>query len=282
VKLVAHGDAREFLAAAGPLLARDEARHNLMFAVTSTLIASPEVYPEYHLWTVENDGQTVAAVTLTRPFNLVIAQPLTESALPFAACSLAREGLQSPGVVGAVPEVDVFAHEWAREANVGLRVRMRQGVYAARSTRAPRDVDGELRLADRSDRELIVEWLHAFHAEALPHDAPTLDAAQLVDRRLAIPTGGFALWDVGGAVTSLSGYGGRTPNGTRIGPVYTPPDLRRRGYAGALVAALTQRLLDGGLQHCFLYTDLSNPTSNRVYTGVGYELVCESVDYAFD
>lgn len=103
----------------------------------------------------------------------------------------------------------------------------------------------------------------------------------MVDRRLA-GSGGFALWIVDGRASSIAGYGGQTPNGMRIGPVYTPPALRRRGYAGALVAALTQHLLDTGCQYCFLYTDLANPTSNGVYTGVGYDLVCESVDYAFD
>jgi predicted GNAT family acetyltransferase len=36
------------------------------------------------------------------------------------------------------------------------------------------------------------------------------------------------------------------------------------------------------LEYCFLYTDLSNPTSNRIYMNVGYELVCESADYVFE
>jgi hypothetical protein len=63
--------------------------------------------------------------------------------------------------------------------------------------------------------------------------------------------------------------------------VYTPPRFRRRGYASALVAELSRRLLDDGRDYCFLYTDLANPTSNRIYMDVGYELVCESADYAF-
>jgi predicted GNAT family acetyltransferase len=64
--------------------------------------------------------------------------------------------------------------------------------------------------------------------------------------------------------------------------VYTPPELRGRGYASALVARVTQHLLDGGRDYCFLYTDLANPTSNKIYVNVGYEYVCDSVDYAFE
>jgi uncharacterized protein len=70
--------------------------------------------------------------------------------------------------------------------------------------------------------------------------------------------------------------------GIRIGPVYTPPALRRRGYASALVTELSRRLLDSGREYCVLYTDLANPTSNRIYQEVGYERVCDSAEYVFD
>ena len=62
----------------------------------------------------------------------------------------------------------------------------------------------------------------------------------------------------------------RTPNGIRIGPVYTPPELRGRGYASALVAKLSSSLLAGGRRFCFLHTDLANPASNKIYERLGY------------
>ena len=37
------------------------------------------------------------------------------------------------------------------------------------------------------------------------------------------------LWEDGGEPVSVTGYGPSTPTGTRIGPVYTPPELRGRG-----------------------------------------------------
>jgi predicted GNAT family acetyltransferase len=56
----------------------------------------------------------------------------------------------------------------------------------------------------------------------------------------------------------------------RIGPVYTPPERRARGYAGSAVAAASRRALAGGADTCMLFTDLSNPTSNKIYAEVGY------------
>jgi hypothetical protein len=73
-----------------------------------------------------------------------------------------------------------------------------------------------------------------------------------------------------------------TPNGIRIGPVYTPPEHRRRGYGSAVTAAVSARHLSAGRRFCFLYTDLENSTSNKIYVDIGYEPVCDSVDYAFE
>jgi hypothetical protein len=88
------------------------------------------------------------------------------------------------------------------------------------------------------------------------------------------------LWEDGEPV-SLAAAGGPTPNGIRIGPVYTPPELRGRGYASALVAELTRVQLEGGRRFCFLFTDLANPTSNRIYQRVGYEPVTDVDQWSF-
>ena len=91
-----------------------------------------------------------------------------------------------------------------------------------------------------------------------------------LEHRLAAPGNGIALWEDGGEPVSLAGFGSPTPNGIRIGPVYTPPQLRGRGYASALTAHVSQAQLDAGRAFCFLYTDLANPTSNKIYVDIGY------------
>ena len=79
----------------------------------------------------------------------------------------------------------------------------------------------------------------------------------------------------------MAGYAGPTPNGIRIGAVYTPPDLRRQGFASAVTASLSQHLLDQGRKFCFLFTDLLNPTSNKIYQQVGYRPVSDVDRYDF-
>ena len=132
-------------------------------------------------------------------------------------------------------------------------------------------------------------WFRAFIAEALPtRGRPThAEAEAHLERSLDIRLGedkqsGICLWDHEGDVVSLAAFGGETPNGMRIGPVYTPPERRRRGYASAITAALSEQLLASGRRFCFLYTDLANPTSNRIYRAIGYEHVCDSAEIVFE
>jgi len=90
------------------------------------------------------------------------------------------------------------------------------------------------------------------------------------------------IWDTDNRPVSTATLMGPTPNGIRISLVYTPPEFRGRGYASACVAALTQRMLDSGKQFCFLYSDLANPTSNKIYRAIGYETVCDNVQILFE
>ena len=273
--------AEAFLADAGPLLLRDEARHNLILGICSTLDAAPAVYPEFHLWTVEDEGDVVAAAVMTPPYNLALAEPATSEAVPFLAEQLHERQVALPGVTAALPEADAFATAWAPVSGVVARRRMRQGIYSATRGDPPEDVPGRMRPIAEADRNLVVGWLDAFADEVLPPDAPHWDSEEAFERRLAGTTGGYVLWETDAPV-SLAGYGGRTPHGIRIGPVYTPPELRRRGYASALTAELSRTLIAAGRRYCFLYTNLADPTANRIYRNIGYELVCESAEYVFE
>jgi uncharacterized protein len=282
MELRTHPDVESFLDVAGPLLLRDEPRHNLIFGICDTLREAPDVHPEVHLWSVESVREVVGAALMTPPFNVVVARPAHGAVLQFTAEALVGEDVELPGVTGALPEADRFRESWELLTGARGHRRMAQGIYAVREAQPPGDVPGRMRFAGAGDRRLLVDWILAFEAESIPAGAPHQSVEGIVDRRLGSGTGGFALWDDGGETVSMSGFGGRTPHGIRIGPVYTPPALRGRGYASELVGRLSRELLDGGLEYCFLYTDLANPTSNRIYMNVGYELVCESVDYAFE
>jgi predicted GNAT family acetyltransferase len=262
------------------LLHADEPRHNLALGILSTARAHPELYPEVRGWVVHEHGVVVGAAVQTPPFNLVLARPTDDRALEALSVGIDDE---LAGAVGAIPEVDRFARVWADRHALTVETRLEQGVYALRAVTRPRPTVGQMRLAEWGDRTLLLAWTRAFAAEAL-HGTVIDDSERQersVDARLTGGDSGFGLWEVDDRPVSVAGFGGPTPNGIRIGPVYTPPELRGEGYASALTAAVSQLQLDRGRRFCFLFTDLSNPTSNAIYMRIGYQRVCDAREVAF-
>jgi uncharacterized protein len=276
-------DPSEFLAAASPLLLKDEARHNLILGLAGTLRDRPGYYAELRLWVVADGGRVVAAALQTPPFNLVLAEPTDDDAAAALADAIANDDIELPGVVAAVPEADVFADAWESRREATRRLRRAQRIYRLTEVRLSAGVAGRPRVATSMDKPLLMAWSEAFADEALAGaPAPaSADVERAVEERLASEQSGFLLWEDDEPV-SMAGWGGPTPNGIRIGPVYTPPDHRSRGYGSALTAALSAQQLAAGRRFCFLYTDLANPTSNKIYMDIGYEPICDAVDYAFE
>lgn len=271
-------NAAVFLERAGPLLLADEARHNLILGLAGTLRDNPGLYREHAQWIVEADGAVVGAALRTPPHNLVLARG-SDEVYQALARSIDEE---LPGVVGAVPEVDRFVAAWTSLHAVRPEVGIRQGIYALETVVSPPTPPGAPRLATPRDRPLLVDWWGAFGAEALGAlERDEEEDGRNVDHRLTTVGNGIALWEVDGESVCAVGFGSPTPTGVRIGPVYTPPAHRGRGYASALTAHVSAEQLAAGRSFCFLYTNLANPTANKIYVAIGYELVCNAIQYAF-
>jgi predicted GNAT family acetyltransferase len=262
-----------------PLLI-DEARHNLMLGILGTLLRTPEAYDYFRMFLVSDNGAPVAAALMTAPYNLILADT-DEEGVDALIAGLQRDQVAIPGAIGNRPTIDHFARRWPEVTGVGLRRTMEQGVFAVAAVAEVKAPSGEPRVAMLEDLDLISTWMGEFAAEALPeepHDEERMRKA--IERRLiGESAGAYWLWVDLGEVVALTGHGNPTGRGIRIGPVYTPPELRGRGYATGLVAAQSQWLLDNGYDFCFLYTDLANPTSNRIYERIGYRQIAESASY---
>lgn len=278
-----HDDPVSFREAVVPYLLRDEARHNLILGISSTLVQRPALYSLFDLWTVSDDDAVLGAALRTPPYNLVLAQPAGDGALDALVDRLLEEGQQLPGVVAAVPELDDFVAAWTSGRELAATLVVRQGVYELREVLPTPTAPGAPRTATPRDRDLIVGWMRSFASEALPHEQESDRQTRLIEARLeASEAAGVWLWEDRGGPVSMSGYGGETPSGIRVGPVYTPPEHRGRGYATSLVGEQSRWLLGTGRRFCFLYTDLDNATSNALYRRIGYRIVCESGEVRFD
>ncbi|MBA4169395.1 MAG: GNAT family N-acetyltransferase [Chloroflexi bacterium] len=273
----------EFLATTGELLAAREAEHNLMLGICSTIRADPERFaedPPTFATVTDAAGRVIAASLRTPPFNQVLSWTDEPQAVDALVDALGDAPL--PGMLGPKEPAARFAQRWTDVTGQTTRVEVAERIFRLERVIHPlRPAPGTWRRGEAQDRELLLRWWLDFLAEAMPEQAPPPDPGAYVDRWIASDHQWIYLWEVGGEVVSLVGAGAETPNGVRIGPVYTPPEHRNRGYASALTATASQDQLDRGRSFLFLFTDLANPTSNKIYRAIGYEPVCDVDMYRF-
>jgi ribosomal protein S18 acetylase RimI-like enzyme len=260
------------LADAGAFLAADPVRLNVIVSLLETRVRHPEP-GDY--WIVERDGAVVGVVFRSPVDYYPVVSPMDLDAVTVVVDAMAGADVKLPGVNGDATTSARFAGAWAARTRTPARPIHAQRIFEVPAVRPPLAPGGTVRTATNADHELLVDWVEAFHSEI--GDGPVGSAATIVERRTA--EGLFHVWDHGGAV-AFAGTTEPSFGVVRIGPVYTPPRCRGRGYASALVAELSQGVLDRG-ERCVLYTDLDNPTSNAIYQRIGYEPVEEALRYAF-
>ena len=272
----------DFLAAAGDYLAQREAEHNLLFGICSGIRDAPQIFEVAPRFAVVTDsaGEVRAAALQTPPWNLVLSLVDDDEATDVLADAVRDADL--PGVLGPTGPAARFAERWTALTGRPAKVAISERIFQLDRVVPPeRPARGHWRIADARDRDVIARWVVAFHDEAVPESPPIDDPEAVADRLVARQGRIGYIWEDEGEAVSIVGAGGETPNGIRIGPVYTPPEKRGRGYASSLTAAASQDQLDRGRRFVFLFTDLSNPTSNRIYQAIGYRPVIDVDQYRF-
>lgn len=230
------------------------------------------------------DEQGVVGVSvMTSPHALTISAlrdaSLADHATEALADYLRSHNIELSGVMSAPITTAAFCAAW--QAKTGRRplLSMHERVYTLTEVIPPTPVAGSLKQATNTDVEWLAEWLAAFHAEALPTE-PVWNWQAVAERQIA--TGSAWYWEVDGKPVSSLASSRPTVNGICIGAVSTPRQFRGKGYASNAVAALSQQLLNQGFRFCMLFTDLSNPTSNKIYQAVGFRPLCDVDQYRFE
>jgi uncharacterized protein len=262
-------------------LLQNEAEHNLLLGISHTLLHYPDRYPEppylaiaTHQESAQSSNQIQAVAIRTPPYKLLLSKAKDFDALALIAQDLQNYPEPLPGVCGLVQEVEAFLQAWKTLTGQSFRLALKMRTHRLTQVKPVAVASGSLRLATESDRPLLIEWYTAFASEIGELISPESEKAV----NAGLKQQAIYLWEDGFPV-SLATAKKFLPTAARIGPVYTPPEHRGKGYATACVAALSQTLVEKGCDQCFLFTDLANPTSNRIYQAIGYRPVCNWHDY---
>ena len=282
MNLETYSKAEDFLSAAGELLRSDEVRYGLIYSIARRVDVNPHHYGREDPWFgIVFDGSEIGTLAWrTPPYLVGLAWHAGDAE---EAVSLLIEAVRArwkaiPGVTGHQEAADPFAKRWSKAFGVPIRSTQAQRSYRLDSISSISEVPGRLRPATTEDRELFSSWIRAFAIDTGQLTNPE-GAESEIDRRLK--EGEVYLWEDGDKPVSMAGKSRPTDRGMTIGSVYTPPALRRHGYATSCVAGVCREILKSGYEFCTLYTDLSNPTSNSIYMKIGFKPVCDSVQHMF-
>jgi predicted GNAT family acetyltransferase len=260
------------------MLERSEAENGIVLGL---LAGPPSTVTGAPAWlSVDAADGPVAVALRTPPYNLLLACA-PERAIEALVDVLAARHFDLPGVTGPAQTARAFARRWAQARGVTATETMQQGLYELTQVVPPdRAAPGALRLARPDEVDRVASWFAGFAVDArLPaheHEILRKSAAARV------AGGGVFFWEHDGAPVSMASLQGATRHGIRVSFVFTPAELRGRGYASACVAAVSERALASGKRLCTLYTDLANPTSNAIYQRVGYRQIGTAVMIAFN
>ena len=281
----------EFLPEAGDFLRADPVRNTVLLSVTENLRVAAATRPPGRPAPPSGDGPLlgwwrpgpvgrpgpVVGAFLHTPGFPVVPTSMPGEAVTGLAVELAASGRRVSGLSAEAHAAQAFADAWRQRtgdvATVRRRIRLWLLATLVRPNPAPQ---GEPRVADERDRHLLVEWSRAFLREI---GDGAEDPAAEVDQRLSY--GGLTVWEVGGSPVSMAGITRIVHAMARVGSVYTPPELRGRGYAGGVTAAVSQVALDAGAAEVVLFTDLANITSNALYERLGYHPVEDRTELSF-
>lgn len=250
---------------------RHEVRYNLLYRIAEGECAAAMQ---------TQDGGAVALQSQGRGMWLWIDPEMGHGYAASATEELAglMRGSRLPGVTAAPADAERFIAAYTRVANARPRLDTRLMAYACSRVKPPIGVPGVACKADVRHVETVAQLRAGFVNEifgtASDGEAMLRDAANLIQ------AGGMYLWAVDGHEACMTAIGHRTQRYARINNVYTAREMRKRGYASALVAHVSQLVLDEGLTP-MLYADSEYPASNGVYRGIGYVEAGRADEYSF-
>ena len=268
-----HLSADAFLARARSWLLRAEVENNVLLGVAEAFRGRDGA----EFVTVEAEGRLVACAGRVPPRGLVASAPPER---PPGTAEALLDGFGAaltslPSVMAPDGPAQELAAAWCARTGGRAWVRVRQRLYAlAEVDPALACATGRLRPARLEDLESLTLWVSDFLRDVETSD-PT-PPRELARQRLA--SGDLHVWEEGGVPVSMAGATGRTEHTVRVSLVYTPPEQRRKGFARACVAALSQALLDRGFRACCLYADREAPGRAALYTGIGYRPVVDALE----
>ena len=266
MKVVEYRDAPTLWHEAEALLSRDPANNTHQLSAIKRILDLGARGGERFFAVRQHDALVGSAVVVD---TQTLFTSLMDTAVVTAlATHLRNAKLALAGVVGRRDVLEGFTEAFGQPFSVHVNLML----YRLDGNPDFGRASGIARLATMDDLQLLIDWHAAFEQEVGMIAVPT-PLSERVTRRIRDQQ--LTLWIDEGATVSFAGANALPAASARVGPVYTPPDLRGRSYAQAVVAAASAQVQINEPRTVFLFTDAGNPASNKAYQRIGYRHIAD-------
>ncbi|MHA1460813.1 MAG: GNAT family N-acetyltransferase, partial [Promethearchaeota archaeon] len=235
------------------------------------------------LFSLTNNKELELIALRTPSHDLLISYSDNLEGVSVLVDELFKRKEKLPGVLSFKEAADTFTNLWCKKKSSKFKLLRKERVYKLEQVSKEALGSRYFSVASKTHQKLVLQWVGEMMKEALV-DVTEDDIKQskkIFRQEFKENKSSFYLLFDNNEPVSMVRKAGKTPNGNFVNYVYTPPSLRRKGYATECVAKLSKLLLEEGNKYCFLFTDLSNPTSNSIYQKIGYRAVIDENHYKF-
>ncbi|MEZ4662535.1 MAG: GNAT family N-acetyltransferase, partial [Caldilineaceae bacterium] len=130
------------------------------------------------------------------------------------------------------------------------------------------------RRMEQRDLNLLAAWRAEYNMEALgAADSPTLREECRATMERSLREGTTWVLESNGHPVASTSFNARIAEAVQVGGVWTPPELRRRGYARAAVAASLLDARAEGVEKAILFTGQDHIAAQTAYRALGFQLI---------
>ena len=267
MQVIRYQSPADFLSVTEVLRSAEIVRTNLISSIANSVANGFRVYEAYYWWAVKERNKTLGIAIRTAPYGYVIS-PMSQEVTMALLAQITVIDSKADEFSGPKSVINII------ENNLRLKPeKIESELIYKLTTLNDIALQGVVRVAAKEDYELVLDWMNAFMEET---GITFYDLENVINT--ALMRGAYCFLEIDSSPVSMGGSSavievlGQKIG--RVGPIWTPKEFRKHGYASSITYHLTQKLLAEGATPA-LYTQAENPTSNKIYQNLGYELVDE-------
>ncbi|MDD3288467.1 MAG: hypothetical protein PHX43_05620 [Alphaproteobacteria bacterium] len=227
-------------------------------------------------------GENLVGVICYSWINTILVYAHELNCLPALAQAISplikkRDGIVE-AFIGLAPHVDSIVKSLKIPSHV-FRKHGSAGLYKLpiEKLRLPEILsDTRIRQAEEKDKEQLIAWRIDFNIEsAKSQPGPELEKKVREEISQRLPLKEFFLLESNDTPVAMCGVGGHVPDTAMVGPVWTPTELRCRGYGRAVTAGAIKMLSDERPTMTQAVLAASRPDAIHAYEAIGFERLAD-------